>query len=87
MALALNFEPCFTPIESPESNGTAEAFVNTFKRDYVRVNPIPDAAIAIAAIWSEVSQRTLGRGIRGHRHLDLGQGVRRHGRYSMIPNR
>ena len=34
----------FTPVESPESNGMAEAFVKTFKRDYVRVNPIPDAA-------------------------------------------
>jgi putative transposase len=50
MALALNLEPCFTPVESPESNGMAEAFVKTFKRDYVRVNPIPDAATAIAAI-------------------------------------
>lgn len=55
MALALNLEPCFTPVESPESNGMAEAFVRTFKRDYVRVNPIPDAATAIAAVgdWME----------------------------------
>lgn len=28
----------------------AEAFVKTFKRDYVRVNPIPTAAAAMAAI-------------------------------------
>lgn len=28
----------------------AEAFVKTFKRDYVRVNPIPDATSALAAI-------------------------------------
>ena len=28
----------------------AEAFVKTFKRDYVRVNPIPDAATALAPI-------------------------------------
>src|SRR4030088_2292114 len=41
VALALNLVPCFTPVESPESNGMAEAFVKTFKRDYVRVNPIP----------------------------------------------
>jgi hypothetical protein len=40
-------DPCFTPVESPESNGMAEAFVKTFKRDYVRVNPIPDAATAL----------------------------------------
>ena len=55
IALALNLEPCFTPVESPESNGMAEAFVKTFKRDYVRVNPIPDAAAALALIdtWME----------------------------------
>ena len=44
IAVALNLVPCFTPVESPESNGMAEAFVKTFKRDYVRVSPIPDAA-------------------------------------------
>ena len=49
MALALNLEPCFTPVESPESNGVAEAFVKTFKRDYVCINPLPNAATAIAA--------------------------------------
>jgi transposase InsO family protein len=55
IALALNLVPCFTPVESPESNGMAEAFVKTFKRDYVRVSPIPDAATALAAIddWME----------------------------------
>ena len=33
----------------------AEAFVKTFKRDYVRVSPIPDAAAALALIdsWME----------------------------------
>ncbi len=55
IALALNLKPCFTPVESPESNGMAEAFVKTFKRDYVRVNPIPDAVTALALIdtWME----------------------------------
>ena len=33
--------PCFTPVHSPESNGISEAFVKTFKRDYVRVNLCP----------------------------------------------
>jgi hypothetical protein len=47
---ALNLEPCFTPVESPESSGMAEAFVKTFKRDYVRVNPIPDATMALEQI-------------------------------------
>jgi putative transposase len=42
-ATALNLVPCFTPVRSPESNGVCEAFVKTFKRDYVRVNPRPDA--------------------------------------------
>ena len=50
IALALNLGPCFTPVESPESNGMAEAFVKTFKRDYVRVSPIPNAAAALALI-------------------------------------
>ena len=36
-------------------NGVAEAFVKTFKRDYVRVSPIPNAAAALAPIdsWME----------------------------------
>ena len=53
--MALNLVPCFTPVESPESNGMAEAFVKTFKRDYVRMGLIPDAAAALALIdrWME----------------------------------
>jgi putative transposase len=39
----LGLEPCTTPFESPQSNGMAEAFVRTIKRDYVRVSPAPDA--------------------------------------------
>ena len=50
IAIALNLAPCFTPIESPESNGVAEAFVKTFKRDYVRISPIPDALAALAVV-------------------------------------
>jgi putative transposase len=55
IALALNLVPCFTPVQSPESNGMAEAFVKTFKRDYVRVGLIPDAATALALVdsWME----------------------------------
>ena len=54
-AAQLNLIPCFTPVASPESNGISEAFVKTFKRDYVRVHPIPDAATALDEIagWFE----------------------------------
>lgn len=50
LAAQLGLTPCFTPVASPESNGVAEAFVNTLKRDYVRVNPVPSAADALAQI-------------------------------------
>ena len=54
--------PCFTPVESPESNGMAEAFVKAFKRDYVRISSIPDAATAMALIdtWTEDPHSWLG---------------------------
>ena len=42
-AREIGLEPRTTPIESPQSNGMAEAFVRTIKRDYVRVSPCPDA--------------------------------------------
>jgi transposase InsO family protein len=49
-AAALGLVPCFTPVHSPESNGIAEAFVKTFKRDYARVHPLPDAATVLRQI-------------------------------------
>ena len=54
-AMALNLVPCFTPVQSPESNGISESFVKTFKRDYVRVNALPDALTALRQIagWFE----------------------------------
>jgi putative transposase len=39
--------PRTTPVSSPQSNGMAEAFVRTLKRDYVRVNPRPNAQSVI----------------------------------------
>jgi hypothetical protein len=33
---------------SPQSNGIAEAFVKTFKRDYVRLSARPDATALLA---------------------------------------
>jgi transposase InsO family protein len=41
-AREIGLEPRTTPIESPQSNGMAEAFVRTIKRDYVCVSPCPD---------------------------------------------
>ena len=38
LARNLGLKPCFTAPYSPSSNGMAEAFVGTFKRDYVYVN-------------------------------------------------
>ncbi len=48
-------EQCRTPVRSPQSNGMAEAFVKTFKRDYVRINPTPDAETVMAQLplWFE----------------------------------
>ena len=37
----MGFISCFTPVRSPESNGMAEAFVKTFKRDYVMSMIVP----------------------------------------------
>jgi putative transposase len=55
LAREIGLMPCTTPIESPQSNGMAEAFVKTLKRDYARINPRPDAASVLRqlAAWFE----------------------------------
>jgi putative transposase len=55
LAREIGLVPCTTPIESPQSNGMAEAFVKTLKRDYARVNPRPDAATVLRQLdgWFE----------------------------------
>lgn len=54
-ARQLNLKSCFTPVKSPQSNGMAEAFVKTFKRDYVYINPLPNAekVLKLIAEWFE----------------------------------
>ena len=51
----MGFISCFTPVRSPESNGMAEAFVKTFKRDYVYVHDRPDAKTVMSQLdqWFE----------------------------------
>jgi putative transposase len=43
----LGLKPINTPVSSPQSNGMAESFVKTIKRDYVATMPKPDAPTAI----------------------------------------
>ena len=53
---------CTTPVQSPESNGMAEGFVNTFKRDYVHINRLETAS----RFWSNCrdGSRTTTRSTR-----------------------
>jgi transposase InsO family protein len=38
---------CRTPVESPESNGMAEAFIKTFKRDYVALHRLDHPQVVL----------------------------------------
>ncbi|BEN08976.1 hypothetical protein SMETH9_43020 [Serratia marcescens] len=46
-ARMLGLEPCTTRGRSPESNGIAERFVKTIKRDYISIMPKPDSQMAL----------------------------------------
>ncbi|HBH9170863.1 TPA: IS3 family transposase [Escherichia coli] len=45
-ARTLGLEPKNTAVRSPESNGIAESFVKTIKRDYISIMPKPDGLTA-----------------------------------------
>jgi len=53
VATQLNLQSCFTMAYSPESNGMAEAFVKTIKRDYVYSNDCvdPEAVLEMLPEW------------------------------------
>lgn len=55
VARALGLKMLFTPVRSPESNGMAESFVKTLKRDYARVSLLADAQTILAMLpdWIE----------------------------------
>ncbi len=54
-AYELGLTPITTPAYSPESNGLVEAFVHTFKRDYVHGAELRDAESVLAQVrdWIE----------------------------------
>ncbi|QBR40006.1 hypothetical protein EHF36_04695 [Kerstersia gyiorum] len=43
----IGLKPVTTPVRSPQSNGMAESFVKTIKRDYVAFMPKPDVPTAL----------------------------------------
>lgn len=52
-AASCGLKPKTTPAYSPESNGMAEAFVKTFKRDYAYVQDLwtPESVLAMLPAW------------------------------------
>ncbi|MNV28895.1 IS2 transposase TnpB [compost metagenome] len=50
IARSLGIKPINTPMCSPQSNGMAESFVNTFKRDYVSRMDLRDERTVLAQL-------------------------------------
>jgi len=63
----LGLIPCTTPSYSPQSNGMSEAFVKTFKRDYVYLSDLPDAKTVLEhmpAWFEEYNEWAPHKGLR-----------------------
>jgi transposase InsO family protein len=50
IARSLGLKPITTPVCSPQSNGIAESFVNTFRRDYLSRMDLSNAAVVLAQL-------------------------------------
>lgn len=54
VARQLGLKSCFTPVQSPQSNGISEAFVKTLKRDCFNVAQLPDAQTVLGLIGGRI---------------------------------
>ncbi|MDB5742963.1 MAG: family transposase [Polaromonas sp.] len=63
MAKSLGLKPINTPVCSPQSNGMAESFVNTFRRDYLSRMDLSDACAVMRQLPAAFASTSM-RGIR-----------------------
>ncbi|MDO2291659.1 IS3 family transposase [Escherichia coli] len=66
-ARMLGLEPKNTAVRSPESNGIAESFVKTIKRDYISIMPKPDGLTAAKNLAVAIEHYN-----EWHPHITLG---------------
>lgn len=76
-ARMLGLDPCTTAVRSPESNGIAESFVKTIKRDYISIMPKADsrsALVNLAIAFSHYNEHhpTVRWGIAHHGNIYAG---------------